>query len=482
MSSGLLDRARQTLAFKVALWYGVLFVAGSSALFALSYVLLRASLEQRDHDAIRSTLGGYVADYELGGPDAVRHTLASAEAMGTHSEVFLRVLGRNGAPVFASIPSRWAGFDLSLIQPPEPAGRRAWSRLPATEGGPVLDVVCVRLADDTVIQVGRSSALRDETLERFRLVLAAVFTVMLVMGLAGGALLTWAALRPVRELSEAARSIVATGQLEARVPTRGSGDALDALGVLFNSMLDRVQGLVRAMRQSLDNVAHDLRTPLMRVRSTFETTLQSESDVAAHREAIADGLEQLELVIAMLDSLTDISEAEAGTLRLHLESVGLGSLLQEAIELYSDLAEDRGVSLYAAPADSLVVSADRNRLLQVLLNLVDNSLKYTNRGGSVCLAAGQQDAEIVVSVADTGIGIAASDLPRIWERLYRGDKSRAERGLGLGLSLVKAIVEAHGGAVGVESVPGRGSRFSVRLPIADHSAPAATSSRLQLGS
>jgi signal transduction histidine kinase len=466
MSSGLLERLRPTLGFRVALWYAALFVAGSSGLFVLSYVLLDASLEQRDHDAIVTTLAAYVADYESGGLPALRRTFATAQEMGTQADLFVRVLGHAEIAVFLNLPARWGSFDLSRLPAAPPPGERRWSRLSTGGGGPVLEVASVRLADGTILEVGRSTAARDELLERFRVVLATVFAAMLVVGLLGGAVLTHAALRPLRELSAAARSIVETGRLDARVPARGSSDPLDALGALFNSMLERISALMAGMRESLDNVAHDLRTPVMRLRAISEAVLHSGGDAAAYREALADGLEQAEQVVALLEALMDISEAEAGAMRLNLEPVAVAPLLRSAVELYADLAEEKGITVEVACPEELTVTADRSRLRQVLANLLDNALKYTPRGGRVDLGARAEGGGVRIEVRDTGMGIPPEELPRVWDRLYRGDVSRTERGLGLGLSLVKAIMNAHQGQVGVESTPGRGSCFSLRLPAA----------------
>jgi signal transduction histidine kinase len=180
-------------------------------------------------------------------------------------------------------------------------------------------------------------------------------------------------------------------------------------------------------------------------------------------------------VLVMLNALMDISEAESGTLQLRREPLPLGDVVARAVDLYRDVADAKDVTLAAVAPTEIVVSADRTRLEQVAANLIDNAVKYTPAGGRVDVEARRDPGAAVLEVRDTGPGIPPDELPRIFDRLFRGDTSRTERGLGLGLSLVKAIVEAHGGTVEVSSELGRGSTFSVSLPLESAEQPLALS-------
>jgi signal transduction histidine kinase len=201
---------------------------------------------------------------------------------------------------------------------------------------------------------------------------------------------------------------------------------------------------------------------MTRLRVTAEAALAT-NDPAKHREALSDCLEESERVLSMLTTLMDISEAETGTMKLNLSRVELAALASEVGGLYEDIAEDAGVELKMSVPPDLSVQADRDRLRQALANLVDNAIKYTPRGGRVEVSAHRDAGAVVIRIADTGRGIPEQDLPRIFDRLYRGDASRTTRGLGLGLSLVRAYVEAQGGTITVQSQPGEGSTFTIRL-------------------
>ncbi len=424
---------------RLALWYATLFVCGSIAIVLVTYYLTATSLAQRDQQIIKGKLGDYAAAYVRGGIRVLAATVR-AEQQAAPERLFVRVVDRGVESLVLSNPEGW-----------DPSK---------------LEIASARLADGTLVQVGKSTEARDDLLARFRAALGLVTLLIVVIALTGGWLATQSALAPIRRLTFAVQRIIRTGRTDARVPLEGTGDAMDQLTALFNTMLDKIEGLVTAMRGALDNVSHDLRTPLTRLRGTAEMALASPPDIERYRDALADCVEESDRVLVMLNTLMDISEAESGTMQLRREAVSLAEVVQRAVDLYHDVADAKGVTLAADAADDIVVTADRTRLEQVAANLIDNAVKYTPPGGRVDVEVRRAGDSALLRVRDTGPGIPPDELPRIFDRLFRGDQSRAERGLGLGLSLVKAVVEAHGGAVDVISEPGRGSTFTVSLPLA----------------
>jgi signal transduction histidine kinase len=464
MSSRWVDRLRYAFSVRLALWYGVLFVLSAVTLIGVTYLLLARSLEAGDRQAIQSTLERYAAEYQSTGLAGLNREIGIDRLAGRHERLFVRVVGRTAEAIFFNIPVGWQDFDLSPLDRSGPVGSLTWIGLRSRSGGTVLDVASIRLLDGTLFQVGRSSDLRDGLLAHFRSRVLAVLLVIVTIAALGGGLLTWVGLSPVRDLAATVGSIIHTGQLTSRVGVRHTGDSLDELGILVNGMLDRIQALIAGMRGALDDVAHDLRTPLMRLRSVAESALASE-DPAAVREGLERAMEEAERIDATLTALMDVSEAETGTMRLNRERVPLAAVVSEACDLYRDVVEEKGVALGVGVPGEIHVEVDRARFRQVVANLLDNAVKYTPAGGRIDITGRVAADSVELRVADTGVGIAESDQPRVWDRLYRSDASRGERGMGLGLSLVKAIVEAHGGRVALRSALGQGSAVSVFLPV-----------------
>jgi signal transduction histidine kinase len=454
---------RRTLGLRLSLWYAAVFIVSTAGLVALTYALLASSLAQRDHDIIYATLREYASRYEAGGLPALQRAVQIEERTGQRERLFVRVLGPGADALFMTTPQAWSDFDVDRLE----SDRDGLGAARAPDRDAVLEVASARLFDGTLLQVGKSNETRRALLRQFRVVVGWVAVVAIVIGITGGLVLTRSTLRPIDDLIHVVRNIIRTGRTNERVPPRSesdTGDTVDELIALFNTMLDRITGLIGAMGESLDNVAHDLRTPMARLRAIAERALES-GDQAQQREALADCLEESDRILSMLNTLMDISEAETGVVNLAREPVRLDRLLAEVVELYDDVAEARGVTVTLDAAD-VVVSASHDRLRQAFANLLDNAIKYSPAHAAVTIHASAENSEAIVRVTDTGVGIAPEHLPRIWDRLYRADPSRSERGLGLGLSLVRAYVQAHGGRVEAASQPGTGSTFTVRLPLA----------------
>ncbi len=313
-----------------------------------------------------------------------------------------------------------------------------------------------------VIQVAISLHSVDEALQRLLSLLLAIGGMGLLMALLGGAFLARQSLAPVVRVTETARRIAATEDLGERLPAPTVQDELGELVTTFNEMLDRLQRLFQSQQRFIADVSHELRTPLAAIRGNLEVLQRG---AAADPELLNESLSDVSLEVArlsrMVTDLLVLARAEAG---VHVEHrpVELDQLL---LEVYREARHlSRGVEVRLGQEDQARIQGDADRLKQLLLNLVDNSLKYTPAGGVVTLSLGRQDSWACLSVSDTGGGINPDDLPHIFDRFYRGKDNHRRGGIGLGLSIAQWIVQEHGGEISVASGPA-GSTFTVRLPL-----------------
>lgn len=475
MSSGLNNRPWSRLGVRLALWHSIIILGVALSVLGAAYFVLQRGSESLDKDMVLMRVFTYSQEYRRAGMEGV-HRLASLRKGRAQKAYFVRIADPKNKTLFMRDTEDWAeffpsqNFDLAIDLEDEPF----WQRRRSPAGYDLL-VYTEHLPDGQFLQIGKDTEETQGLLIRFRTFAVSILIVLIPASFIAGTFFASRALRPIQALTRTLREVERTAQPSPHVPETGANDELDELVRVFNAASTRIDTLLRTMRESLDNVAHDLRTPMTRLRHRAEAALMDDVDRESAREALISCVEESDHVLATLNTLMDIAEAEAGITHITTSPVNVAALVESALDLYTEVADDKNVSISAQIDPGLQVCGDCTLLRRVLANLLDNALKYSPNGGKVCLSAKSVDDMVEISVRDNGNGIPAEDLPRVWERLYRGDKSRSERGLGLGLSFVKAIVIAHGGSVSAESQPGQGAHFTIRIPRSEfHGEPQAT--------
>jgi heavy metal sensor kinase len=268
----------------------------------------------------------------------------------------------------------------------------------------------------------------------------------------------------VETVTQTARQI-SEGSLKERVPVKKHQDEIDQLALTFNQMLDRIQTLVNGIREMSDNIAHDLKSPITRIRGISEVTLTTGASDKDYETMAASTIEECDRLLDMINTMLVISKTEAGVNKLDAQEMDIGAVVRDACELFQSPAEDKDIRLVCDVQGNFGISGDNRLIQRMIANLFDNAIKYTPAGGSVRVTVyPENNHSVAITVKDTGIGISDGNLSRIFERFYRCDPSRSEAGIGLGLSFARAIARAHGGDITVTSIPEKGSTFIVTLP------------------
>jgi heavy metal sensor kinase len=455
---------------KLTLWYSGLLLAILVTIGVLSYSWLSFGLQQ-DLDASLLTVAQVIKDTGSSGQASGESEALLRQLLGPELyDKFVQLLDPEGRPH----PPRGDGRTDVLPLSPQ-ARARAARGLHTIETVTVAGAEPIRLLTLPVVRDGRVTemiqvgmALRRTLAVRDRYFNTLIVLIPLGVGLAalGGAIIARAALRPVDEMVSTARRITAE-DLSRRVERRGGGDELDRLAETLNGMLARLEDAFGQTRRFAADAAHELRTPLTVLRGGIEVALRMERSPDEYRRVLASSLEEVERLIRLAEDLLLLSRSLAGP-EVGRAPVELEPLVLEVFEVGARLGRTAGVAVRVDATTPTAVAGDAAALRRALLNLVENAVKYTPPGGKVEIALGRTDGMAEVTVADTGIGIEPDDLERIFEPFRRLDAARARDtgGAGLGLAIARSIVIAHGGLVTVESRPGSGSRFTVRLPSA----------------
>lgn len=396
-------------------------------------------------------------DFRSGGIAHIRHSIAERLRIPGSSERPILIRDSNGQTWGGGL-SGWP----ATIGPTE-----QWRVLPLYRGGAnkpeLVGISTVPLSKDYTLLVG--NVLEDEvrlTRASAEAALSAVAVGFVIAALCAMLMLRWLQGR-IEEFTKVAAAVEG-GDLKTRWTRTLAGDAFDRLGAAINAMLDRVEQLVSELRMVTDSVAHDLRSPVTRLKANLEQGMTTVKDAGA-REAFATAIEEADNLHHMLDTALDITRAEAGIGKDQFTAFALSDLLEDIADVYGPLAEDRGFHIVVRSEGAIPVFAHRDMILRAISNLVDNALKYASGGRSIQLGAILSGDDVRITVSDDGPGIPEARHPEALQRFGRLDKARTSSGAGLGLSLVKTIAQLHGGEVLLDAIAPHGLLVTLLLPI-----------------
>ncbi|MCG8567973.1 MAG: HAMP domain-containing histidine kinase [Desulfobacterales bacterium] len=463
-----IPRFFRSIAYRLTLWYAGIFSISSCVAFGLFYYLTAQTLQtQVDHDLVEKA--GYFRSViqRNGLMGASKLAVIEAQAAG-EKLIFFRLLYPSGEVFASSHMSYWKDVGVN---------RTALNAVINNPNAPVYEtlqvgrdrqkarVLYAAMGRNVILQTGIAMVFSTKFLHAFKIVFIVVMGFIVLFSAVSGWFLVRKTLAGVDSMTRTAQSISGTN-LEERVPETGNKDELDLLAQTFNRMLDRIETLIKSIREMSDNIAHDLKSPITRIRGFAELTLVQRSSVDDYRSMASNTIEESDRLLDMINTMLIISRAEAGEGDFAFSRLDISAMVDEACDLFKPVAEDMGLYFSEEVTPGLMVSADEKKIQRAFSNLLDNALKYTPAGGSVAVHVGlSTDNMVEIRVTDTGPGIEPDSLEKIFDRFFRAESSRTSPGTGLGLSLARTIARQHRGDVLVESRPGEGACFILRLPI-----------------
>jgi signal transduction histidine kinase len=447
----------RTSTFRLALLHLILFALSVTAVLGFIYWSTAGFIARQTDQAIESEITSLAHYYQARGLGSLRHRI---ERRARNQRQSLYIIANNELnPVAGNLdkwpngaqgPGGWINFSFERPIGGKMEIHEARARQFTTEGG-----VFVLVGRDVHERRELEKLLKDSLLWTIGLTLA--------LGLLGGTAMSRNVLNRIDGINRASHDIM-LGDLGRRVPVSGKKDEIDQLAGNLNSMLDQIERLMTGMRQVTDNIAHDLRSPLNRLRSRVEVTLMETGTIKSYRKALEATVAEAEGLLHTFNALLIITQAESGIRREDLSNLDIAVITRDAAELYEPAAEEKGITFCVTTADEIPILGNRHLLSQALANLLDNAIKYTPKGGIVNVSAkpGNYHAELVVT--DSGPGIAEANRERVFDRFVRLETSRNSPGSGLGLSLVRAVAQHHGAEIELAD-NGPGLKVTIHIPI-----------------
>lgn len=456
---------RNTLSFRLTVWYALIFTLTS--LLALSifyYRISQITMENTDEELLEEFNEFYVLMQD-GGVDQVTVEIV-LEFESKERDVFYRLINNNGDVLKALNMNQFGNVVVSSLALGALNGKKQYVLETLEIPGHDYNVRTIygAISPNIIFNMGLSLEDNSEYLGIFRTLILLLMVPLFFVAAIIGWFLARHALKGVEEVTQTANEI-SKGSIDKRVEVKSHYHEIDRLANTFNDMLDRIQTLIKGMREMNDNVAHDLRSPLTRIRGIAEMTLVGNGSMDDYAEMAANTIEECDKLIEIINTMMDITETEAGVSPFKSEKIDIAKLILSACELFDPIAGEKDVQLITVLPERLEILGDKSKMQRLITNLLENAIKYNKHGGVVTISVKHENQLVNIQVEDTGVGIPEEELPHIFDRFYRCDRSRSQAGIGLGLSLAKAIAMAFNGDIRVKSVIDQGSSFQVFFPV-----------------
>ncbi len=463
----------RSIKFQLIVWYAAVLIGSLVLLGSVTYLALQRSLvgALKENQLRRARQVAQLLREELERHQEARagEEVEARYAPGLNDR-FVRITRRDGVLLYLSKPPKDQSFDPAALPPPKwPAQTEASSQAALVGGRRMLltsHLVTTPVNGSFLVETGAPMDQVQADLRKWLAFLLTMLPAVALIALGGGYVLLKRSLYPVDQIAATAERL-SSQNLSERLPVPQSGDELERLSLALNRMIERLEAAFQYSRRFLADASHELRTPLTVLRGELESLVQEPQFTEEWRERLGSALEEVERLARIVEGLFAISRLDAGEAAAEWVKFDLAQLATATADQMALLAEDKSIRITCEAAKAVWVEGDRARLKQVIVNLLDNAIKYTPHGGAVSLMVQPKDNKALVEVADNGMGIPPEALPRVFERFFRVDqaRSRDQGGAGLGLSIAKSICTAHQGRIEVSSTPGRGSRFRVELPL-----------------
>jgi heavy metal sensor kinase len=461
-----INSIRHTLAFRLTLWYAGIFMLTSCVAFLFFYFLITSVIRDRTDQDLLGEARTLSSILKVQGINAVKHRIIFEAQAAGEKKVFFRLLSLDGQEFSSSNMSYWRDISVAKAAIEQLIGgnRPIFNTVSLPDRQHNIRLLYAIIGRNIILQLGQSMENYTRFIEAFRKIFVTTMASLFVFAAIIGWFMARRALAGVEAVTRTARQI-SEGSLKERVPVKKYQDEIDQLAITFNQMLDRIQTLVTGIREMSDNIAHDLKSPITRIRGISEVSLTTDASEKEYENMAASTVEECDRLLDMINTMLVISKTEAGVNKLDAKELDIGAVVRDACELFQSPAEDKDLRLVCDVPGNFSISGDNRLIQRMIANLIDNAIKYTPAGGSIEVTVNTVNHDAVaITIQDTGIGISEKDMPRVFERFYRCDPSRSEAGIGLGLSFVRAIARAHGGDITVAGGSNRGSTFTVTLP------------------